>query len=352
MDLLRRSSPVPWRVFVEALQGLQVASRLDGRPVPPQEVDALRRVRAAGQALPAATTVFVTWGAARPGTSGYIPATAQEALLHVFLGESLASRVVMPPLPKHPTWIFHGLLRRKWRILPLLRLRKVNPQLLLSLSPRPLRCPHPPMARVCPACAIIIPRGFCYCTACECEFISSGKFVIHVDDDEPKPSDTTNVTEEVKQVQREAKEDAERFVAEEERPDTQEMSEERSAGRPYIRRISGRTSTTKMREFVRTNQRRMRTQSISCKSRPSALTKPARHHTSLDSLASCFSKCGRYLPTTRQMWSRSLAKKADYTVPTSRSTGGKVGFSKMSIKRTFQSRQPMKRSLPLLSSRM
>ena len=50
--------------------------------------------------------------------------------------------------------------------------------------------------------------------------------MIHVDNDEPKPSDTTNVTEEVKQAQREAKEDAERFVAEEERPDTQEMSEE------------------------------------------------------------------------------------------------------------------------------
>ena len=88
--------------------------------------------------------------------------------------------------------------------------------------------------RVCPACAIIIPRGFCCCAACECEFISTGKFVAPVDDDEPKPSDTTDVTEEVKQAQREAKEDAERFVAEEERPDTQEMSEERSAGRSYI----------------------------------------------------------------------------------------------------------------------
>ena len=88
--------------------------------------------------------------------------------------------------------------------------------------------------RVCPACAIIIQMGFCYCTACKCEFIFTGKFVIHVDGDEPKPSDATNVTEEVKQAQRETKEDAERFVAEEERPDTQEMSEERSAGRSYI----------------------------------------------------------------------------------------------------------------------
>ena len=78
--------------------------------------------------------------------------------------------------------------------------------------------------RVCPACAVIIPRGFCYCTACECELISSGKFVIHLDDDEPKPSDTANVTEEVKQAQQEAKEDAERIVAEEEQPDTNEMS--------------------------------------------------------------------------------------------------------------------------------
>ena len=32
--------------------------------------------------------------------------------------------------------------------------------------------------RVCPACAIIVPRGFCYCAACECEFISTGKFVV------------------------------------------------------------------------------------------------------------------------------------------------------------------------------
>ena len=33
----------------------------------------------------------------------------------------------------------------------------------------------------------------------------------------------------------------------------------------------------KMWEFVRATQRRMRTQSISCKSKPSALTKPVRH---------------------------------------------------------------------------
>ena len=42
------------------------------------------------------------------------------------------------------------------------------------------------------------------------------------------------MTEEVKQAQREAKEDAERFVAEEERPDTNEMSEEWFVGRSYL----------------------------------------------------------------------------------------------------------------------
>ena len=68
----------------------------------------------------------------------------------------------------------------------------------------------------------------------ECELISTGKFVIHVDEDEPKASDTTRVTEEVKQAQREAKKDAERIVAEEDRPDTNEMSEGRSADRSYI----------------------------------------------------------------------------------------------------------------------
>ena len=46
------------------------------------------------------------------------------------------------------------------------------------------------------------------------------------------------------------------------------------------------------------------------------------------------------------------AKKADYIVPTSRSTGGTIGCSKMSTKRTFQSRRPTKRSLPLPNSRM
>ena len=61
------------------------------------------------------------------------------------------------------------------------------------------------------------------------ELISTGKFVIHVDGNEPKTSDTTRVTEEAKQAQREAKKDAERIVTEEEQPDTNEMSEGRSA---------------------------------------------------------------------------------------------------------------------------
>ena len=58
-----------------------------------------------------------------------------------------------------------------------------------------------------------------------CELISTGKFVIHVDEDEP---------EEVKQAQREAKEDAERIRRRGRTPDTNEMSEGRSADRSYL----------------------------------------------------------------------------------------------------------------------
>ena len=59
------------------------------------------------------------------------------------------------------------------------------------------------------------------------------RFIVYRED-EPKASVTTRATEEVKQAQREAKEDAERIVAEEDRPDTNEMSEGRSADRSYI----------------------------------------------------------------------------------------------------------------------
>ena len=157
--------------------------------------------------------------------------------------------------------------------------------------------------RVCPACAVIIPRGFCYCTACDCELISTGKFVIHVDEDEPKASDTTKVTEEVKQAQREAKEDAERIVAEEERPDTNEMSEGRSADRSYLPSDIGTDIDDDDVGVCPDNPGgRMRTQFTSCKSRPFASTSLARRHTSPASLASFFSRCGRYSPTTRQTW--------------------------------------------------
>ena len=54
-----------------------------------------------------------------------------------------------------------------------------------------------------------------------------------------------------------------------------------------------------MWESVRTIPRRTQTQFISCKSRQFASTSLARRHTSPASLASYFSKCGRYSPTTR-----------------------------------------------------
>ena len=140
--------------------------------------------------------------------------------------------------------------------------------------------------RVCPACAVIIRRGFCYCTACDCELISTGKFVIHMGEDEPKPSDTANVTEEVKQAQREAKEDAERIVAEEERPDTNEMSEGRSADRSYLPSDIG-TDVDHDDAGVCPDNPEEDADAIHLQS---ASTSLARHHTSLASLASYFSK--------------------------------------------------------------
>ena len=115
-----------------------------------------------------------------------------------------------------------------------------------------------------------------------------------------------------------------------------------SAGHTF-HRTSGRTSTMKMREFVRTTQRRMRTQFTSCKSRPSALTSPARHDTSLASLASCFSSVegirqqrGRCGQGGWQRWRTLLS----------------LLISTKLMNRTFQSRPPMTKSLPLLSLEM
>ena len=111
--------------------------------------------------------------------------------------------------------------------------------------------------------------------------------MIHVDNDEPKPSDTANVTEEVKQAQREAKEDAERFVAKEERPDTNEMSEERSAGRSYLPSDIGTDIDDEDAGVCPDNPEEDADaiHLLQVKSHH-----PARHHTFLASLASYFSK--------------------------------------------------------------
>ena len=200
--------------------------------------------------------------------------------------------------------------------------------------------------RVCPACAIKIPRGFCYCAARQCEFISTGKFVIHVDDDEAKPSDATNVTEEVKQAQREAKEDAERLVAEEERPDTHEMSEERSADRSYIPSDIG---TDIDDEDVGV-----------CPDNPEE-DADAIHL--LQAKAICVDEAGEASHLSGfigvvlfKVW-KVFANNEAYVVKEPGKEGGLywpyISFNgRVSMRRTFQFGQPIKRSLPLQSSRM
>ena len=206
--------------------------------------------------------------------------------------------------------------------------------------------------RVCPACAVIVPRGFCDCTACECELISTGKFVIHVDDDEPKQSDTANVTEEeVKQARREAKEDAERLVAEEERPDTNEMSEGRSAGRSYLPSDVG-TNIDDEDAGV-------------CPDNPEE-DADATHL--LQVKAICVDESGEasYLSgfmgiVLFKVWKVFANNEADLVKEASKgggvycpyiAMGGTTRSSTRSTNRTFQSRSPIMKSLPLQSSQM
>ena len=182
--------------------------------------------------------------------------------------------------------------------------------------------------------------------------ISTGKFVIHVDD-EPKPSDTTNVTEEVKQAQREAKEDAERFVAEEERPDTHKMSEERSAGRSYIPSDIGMDIDDEDAGV--------------CPDNPEE-DADAIHL--LQVKAICVDEAGEasYLSgfiigvVLFKVWKVFANNEADVVkepgeggglyCPYISINGRDDCIFNMSMNKPFQSRRPMKRSLPLLSSRM
>ena len=122
--------------------------------------------------------------------------------------------------------------------------------------------------------------------------------------------------EEVKQAQREAKEDAEPFVAEEERPDTQQISEERSVGRSYIPSDIG-TDIDDEDAGVCPDNPEEDADAIHLLQVKAICVDEAGEASYLSGFIGVvlYSKYGRCSPTTRQMWSRSQGKKADYTVP-------------------------------------
>ena len=117
-------------------------------------------------------------------------------------------------------------------------------------------------------------------------------------------SDTSRVTEEVKQAQREAKEDAERIVAKKDRPDTSEMSE-------------GRTDVDEDDMGI-----------LMCLLQVKAICVDEPNEASYLSgyVGINFSKCGRYLPTTKQTQSRTRPRLAEFIAPTSQSMGGTIRY--------------------------
>ena len=92
---LRLAGSVPPASVVHALHILQQLSSEEGRPVPLPEAQLLLNISGGASTLPANASVHLLWAwsfAVQP--DGYILATAQEALLHVFLAEAAASELV------------------------------------------------------------------------------------------------------------------------------------------------------------------------------------------------------------------------------------------------------------------
>ena len=92
---IQSAEPVPPLSLVHAKHVLQHLSANEGRPVPVPEAKLLLRLTAAANLLPAPTLAHLPWAWGQlVQPDGYIPAPAQETLLHVLLGESAAAELV------------------------------------------------------------------------------------------------------------------------------------------------------------------------------------------------------------------------------------------------------------------
>ena len=98
VEHLQQARPVPWQQLLHVLTTLQQLATHTGQTLAESEAALPNRLREAGACQPPGTLVHLPWAVTvfqQP--SGYIPATAQEALLHTFLGEDWHQQ--LPPWP-------------------------------------------------------------------------------------------------------------------------------------------------------------------------------------------------------------------------------------------------------------
>ena len=99
---LRQAPPVARAALVHALHTLQQLAAQEGRAPPVREAQLLLTLAAEANLLPDKTSVHLLWAwqiVTLP--DGYIPATVQEALLHVFIGEMAASALLQEVAALH-----------------------------------------------------------------------------------------------------------------------------------------------------------------------------------------------------------------------------------------------------------
>ena len=93
---LRQAQPVPWQQLHHTLVVLQDVAAATGGRLSPAEARLPATLAQAAARLPPATLIHLPWALNQmTEASGYIPATAQEALLQIYLGERLAARTAL-----------------------------------------------------------------------------------------------------------------------------------------------------------------------------------------------------------------------------------------------------------------
>ena len=89
---LREAPAIPWQQLHHTLQTLQQLARDTGHQLPAAETALVEQLVTAGSREPAGAQIHLTWAMnIFAQTSGYVPATAQEALLQNYLGERQAA---------------------------------------------------------------------------------------------------------------------------------------------------------------------------------------------------------------------------------------------------------------------